>query len=210
MSCPPWRNTSNAAPAISRVSCQHLYRFSLYIIRWYHTVTPYHDTSRVPNYSSQQLFTLPSLRMVEYHSTPPIPKSFGLLSRALVIVSYPMLFLPPAVSPSHRLPHLAYSKPFGQPLHYSPCTPYRFLTSIFPLALSLVSKYLFRPRVRLLPRSATGATRSRRDCDVTLAPPPSLLGEPDRMSPLLRNYLTGTRREGRDREDSGIMTSPLT
>ena len=80
MSCPPWPNTSNAAPAISRVSCQHLYRFSLYIIRWYHTVTPYHDTSRVPNYSSQQLFTLPSLRMVEYHSTPPIPKSFGLLS----------------------------------------------------------------------------------------------------------------------------------
>ena len=80
MSCPPWPNTSNAAPAISRVSCQHLYRFSLYIIRWYHTVTPYHDTSRVPNYSCQQLLTRPSLRMVEYHSTPPIPKSFGLLS----------------------------------------------------------------------------------------------------------------------------------
>ena len=43
-------------------------------------MTPYHDTSRVPNYSRQQLLTRPSLRMVEYHSTPPIPKSFGLLS----------------------------------------------------------------------------------------------------------------------------------
>ena len=43
-------------------------------------MTPYHDTSRVPYYSRQQLLTRPSLRMVEYHSTTPIPKSFGLLS----------------------------------------------------------------------------------------------------------------------------------
>ena len=43
-------------------------------------VTPYYDTSRVPNYSRLQLFTRQSLRMVEYISTPPISRSFGLLS----------------------------------------------------------------------------------------------------------------------------------
>ena len=80
LSSPPRRDTSDAAPTISRVSSQHLYRFSLPIILWYHTMTPYHDTSRVPNYSCLQLFTWPSPRMVEYHWTPPTPKSFGLLS----------------------------------------------------------------------------------------------------------------------------------
>ena len=80
MPSPPWSDTSNAAPLISRVSHQHLYRLSHPIIRWYHTVTPYDDTSPVPNYSRLQWFRLPSLRMVEYHSTPPISKSFGLLS----------------------------------------------------------------------------------------------------------------------------------
>ena len=79
-----------------------------------------------------------------------------------------------------------------------------------------------RPRVRLLPRYATSATRTRRDCNVTSPLPPYLLGEPDRISRplrnyptdrislLLRSYPTGTRREGRDREDQGSMTSTPT
>ena len=44
--------------------------------------------------------------------------------RALVIVSYPILIYPPTVSPSHRLPLLAYFKTFGQPLCYSARTSY--------------------------------------------------------------------------------------
>ena len=130
--------------------------------------------------------------------------------RALVIVSYPILFLPSTVSRSHRLPFLAYFKPFGQPLCYSACTCYTCRTSSSLLPLSLVPKCLFRSRVRLPPRYATSAARSRRDCDVTSPLFPELLGEPDRISRLLRNYLTGTRQEGRDREDSGRVTSAPT
>ena len=76
----PRPDTSNTGSAISRESRKHLYCHSLPIILWYHTVASYYHTSRVPNYSRLQLFGLPSLRMVEYHSTPPIPRSFGLLS----------------------------------------------------------------------------------------------------------------------------------
>ena len=57
LSSPPRPDTSSAAPAISRLSRQHVYRLSLPIILWYHTVTPYYDTSRVPNYSRLQLST---------------------------------------------------------------------------------------------------------------------------------------------------------
>ena len=49
--------------------------------------------------------------------------------RALVILSYPILFFPQAVSPSHRLPLLAYLIPFWQPLCYSACIPYTRRTS---------------------------------------------------------------------------------
>ena len=134
-------------------------------------MTPYHDTSRVPNYSRQQLLTRSSLRMVEYHSTPPIPKSFGLLSSGS---SY--RFLPHAVPSPSCLSITPFTTPgLFQTLRATstlfPLYPYGCLTSISLLALSLVSKYLFRPRVRLLPRYATGATRSRRDCDVTSPPP---------------------------------------
>ena len=57
LSSPPRPDTFNEAPAISRVSPQHLYRLSLPIILWYHTVTPYYDTSRLPSYSCLQLLT---------------------------------------------------------------------------------------------------------------------------------------------------------
>ena len=55
----------------------------------------------------------------EWLSTIRLLQFGGLLDcrcRALVIVSYPILFLPPAVSPSHRLPRLAYVIPLWHPL----------------------------------------------------------------------------------------------
>ena len=172
MSCPPQSDTSIAAPAISRVSRQHLYRLSLPIILWYHTVRPYYDTSRLPNYSRQQLLTGPSLRMVEYHSTPPIAGSFRLLSS---LSSYRFLLY---TVPS---PSCLSIKPFAVPGFFKAPWASSTLFRVYVLyvsdlhrrcRLSLVPKCHFRPRVRLLPRYATSATRSRRDCDVTSPPLP--------------------------------------
>ena len=160
--------------------------------------------------------------MVEYRSTPPIPRSFGLLSSGSSYRFLPHTVPSPGCLSITPLATPGLVKPFGQPLCYSACTSYTCRTSTSLIALSLVPKCLFRPRVPLLPRYATSATRCRRDCDVTSPLLSQLLGEPnrisrrlpdypnDRISRLLQNYLTGTRREGRDREDSGNMTSSPT
>ena len=86
-----------------------------------HTVTPYSDTSRVPNSSRLQLFIWPSLRMVEYHLTPPIPRSFGLLSSGTgyrfvphTVASSGCLSFPPLATPSLRDTLLASSMLFRE------------------------------------------------------------------------------------------------
>ena len=56
VSSSPRPDTSIASPAISCVSHPHLCLLSLPIILWYHAVTPYYDTTRVPNYFRLQLF----------------------------------------------------------------------------------------------------------------------------------------------------------
>ena len=55
LSSPPRQDILKAAPTPPRVSLQHLCRLSILIVIWYHTVTPYYDTSRVPNYSRLQV-----------------------------------------------------------------------------------------------------------------------------------------------------------
>ena len=132
----------------------------------------------------------------EWLSTIRLLQFGGLLDcrcRALVIVSYPILFLPPAVSPSHRLPRLAYVIPLWHPLCYSACTSCTRRISTSFLSVSPVPRHLLRPASVVAPPNSTSARRTRRDCDRTSPLPPQLLGEPDRISRLLRSYQTGTK-----------------
>ena len=139
-SSPPRPDPSNAASAISRVFRPRLRHLSPYHTTSYdniHTVVPYYDASRVPN----------SLRMVEYHSTPPIPRSFGLLlpgpSYSFLPHTAPSpgcLSFPPLATPSYVIP-------FWHPLCYSACTPCTRQIFASPLSVSPVPKCLLRPRV---------------------------------------------------------------
>ena len=149
--------------------------------------------------------------MVGYHLTPPIPRSFELLLSGTRYRLWPQTVPSPGSLSFHPLATPRLRETLLAPsMCYSTCTPCTRRTSTFPLSVSLVPKCLLWPQVWSLPQYATSARRTRRDCDLTSPRPPLLLGEPDRISRLLRNYPTGTKREGRDREDFGRMTSAPT
>ena len=75
----------------------------------------------------------PSLRMVQYHSTPLTPRSCE-TTVVLLVISYPILFIPPAVSPLPPLHSQAYVTPSWNLLCYCACTPCTCRTSTSPLS----------------------------------------------------------------------------
>ena len=83
--------------------------------------------------------------------------------------SHPILFLLPVVSPSHRLPLLAYLLSFWQNPCYFMCTPYTRRSSTPLLTVSFSLTCLLVPRARLLLRYVTSARRTRWDCDFDFA-----------------------------------------
>ena len=99
--------------------------------------------------------------MLDDHSTPPYPRSSGLRSSGS---SYRFLLhtVPsPAVSLSHRLPPLAYSRPFGQPL----------LFRVYVLHVSdlhLLSRFITRSEMSL-PTASAVAPPIRNECNAKLS-----------------------------------------
>ena len=102
-------------------------------------LSPNNNTSRVPNH-----YGLQSSRITKPpHGTVPFDSSnsevvWGYCCRILVIISYPTLFLPPPISPSLRLPPLAYVTLSSSHLRYYAYTPCTRRTSTSLLSKSLV------------------------------------------------------------------------
>lgn len=152
---PPARpDTSVTAPEVSRVSRPRFHRLYPYHAMIPYCVTPYYDAGRVSN-SSACSCSPPN-------GTIPFDSSNSEVIWTTVVghlLSFSTLYCSfPRLSPSHRLPRLAYVVHFCHPV-----SPHRYALYASDLHLP----YLYRPRVSLLLRNATSARRIRQDCDVT-------------------------------------------